>query len=99
VGTGGLGTVPQRGAPLDASNVGHDFHRYVQRAGLPWVRFHDLRHTAATLHLVQGASPRLVMELLGHSQIAVTMNTYSHVLPTRRKKVASRMEAILMAEG
>jgi len=50
-------------------------------AGVPKVRFHDLRHTAATLLLAQGVDPRTIMETLGHSQISLTMNTYAHVLP------------------
>jgi integrase len=87
------------GTPLDATNVGHYFHRIIKRAELPRIRFHDLRHTAASLLLAQGVHPRLVMEILGHSQIALTMNTYSHVMPTLRKEVAVQMEAILTAEA
>jgi integrase len=60
-----------------------------------WLRFHDLRHTCATLLLAQGVHPRLVMEILGHSQIAVTMNTDSHVIPAMQKEVANRMDEIL----
>jgi integrase len=54
---------------------------------------------AASLLLAQGVHPRLVMEILGHSQIALTMNTYSHVIPSLRREVATQMEAILTAEG
>lgn len=50
-------------------------------ADLDWLRLHDLRHACATFLLVNGASPRTVMKTLGHSQIALTMNTYAHVLP------------------
>ena len=59
------------------------------------IRFHDLRHSCATLLLVQGVAPRVVMEILGHSQIAVTMNTYSHVLPALQREAAARLEALL----
>jgi integrase len=59
------------------------------------VRFHDLRHTAATLLLAQGVDPRTIMETLGHSQISLTLNTYSHVLPALQRRAATEMDAIL----
>ena len=62
---------------------------------MPMMRFHDLRHTCATLLLAQGVHPRLVMEILGHSQIAVTMNIYSHVIPAMQRDVANQIDAIL----
>ena len=58
-------------------------------------RGRNSRHTAATLLLVQGVHPRVVMELLGHSQISITMNTYSHVVPALRKEAADQMDAAL----
>ena len=67
----------------------------VGRAGLRRIRFHDLRHTCATLLLAQGVHPRLIMEILGHSQIAITMNLYAHVIPAMQKEVAARMDEIL----
>jgi integrase len=83
------------GHPLDGTVVTHQFHRFLDRAGLPQRRFHDLRHSCATLLLVQGVSPRVVMEILGHSHIAMTMNTYTHVVPELRRDAAQRMEALL----
>jgi integrase len=65
------------------------------KAGMRRVRFHDLRHSCATLLLVQGISPRVVMEVLGHSEIALTMNAYSHVVPELQREAAQRMQAIL----
>jgi integrase len=62
---------------------------------MPRIRFHDLRHSCATLLLVQGVSPRVVMEILGHSDIAMTMNTYSHVVPELQREAASRMDSLL----
>jgi len=59
------------------------------------IRFHDLRHSCATLLLVQGVSPRVVMEVLGHSEIALTMNAYSQVVPELRREAADRIQAIL----
>lgn len=62
---------------------------------LPHLRFHDLRHSAATLLLAQGVHPRFIMELLGHSTISLTMNTYGHVLESMRRETANQMDAIL----
>jgi len=59
------------------------------------IRFHDLRHSCATLLLVQGVAPRVVMEILGHSEIAMTMNTYSHVVPDLQREAANRMDSLL----
>ena len=64
-------------------------------ARLPRIRFHSLRHTAASLLMAQGVHPRVVMEMLGHSTIALTMNTYSHVIPALERDAADRMNAIL----
>lgn len=63
--------------------------------GLPRMRFHDLRHTCATLLLAQGVHARVVMEILGHSQISITMNLYSHVIPAMQQEVAARLDEIL----
>lgn len=76
----------------DSASVG------AQRDG-QHVLFHDLRHTCATLLLLGGVSPRVVMEILGHSQIAVTMNTYGHVLPAMQDEAAGRMDDALGGTG
>jgi integrase len=83
------------GTPLDSRNITRRFQVALERAGLPRLRFHDLRHTAASLMLAQGVPARVVMETLGHSQISLTMNTYSHVVPALQREAADRMEAIL----
>jgi len=83
------------GRPLDGTVVTHQFHRHLARTGLAQRRFHDLRHSCATLLLVQGVSPRVVMDVLGHSQIGLTMNTYAHVIPEMRKEAAERMEELI----
>ena len=83
------------GRPLEGSTVTRMFHRHLDEAGLPQRRFHDLRHSCATLLLVQGVSPRVVMEVLGHSDVGMTLNTYSHVVPQLRRDAADRMEEIL----
>lgn len=91
----GLVFTTNRGRPLDGTVVSHHFHRQLDKAGLAQRRFHDLRHSCATLLLVQGVSPRVVMDVLGHSQIALTMNTYSHVIPELKRDAADRMEELI----
>src|SRR5438874_13504673 len=83
------------GTPLDGTAVTKGFHALLDKAGLPRIRFHDLRHSCATLLLVQGVSPRVVMDILGHSEIAMTMDTYSHVVPELQREAAERMESAL----
>jgi integrase len=83
------------GTALDARNVSRAFRALLLSAHLPTVRFHDLRHTAATLLLAQGVDPRTIMETLGHSQISLTLNTYSHVLPALQADAAAKLDAIL----
>jgi integrase len=87
--TSPIGTAPE------PRNVPREFHVLLAAADLPAVRFHDLRHTAATLLLAQGVDPRTIMETLGHSQISLTLNTYSHVLPALQADAAAKLDAIL----
>lgn len=68
------------------------FEGLLQKARLPRIRFHDLRHTCATLLLGKGVQPKLVQELLGHATISITLDTYSHVLPGMGDRTASAME-------
>ncbi len=91
----GLVFADRFGGPSPARHVIEQFHDALAQAGLRRVRFHDLRHSCATLLLVQGVSPRVVMEVLGHSEIALTMNAYSHVVPELQREAAQRMQAIL----
>jgi len=91
----GLVFANRTGGPTQARHVIRQFHDVLEHAGLRRVRFHDLRHSCATLLLVQGVSPRVVMEVLGHSEIALTMNSYSHVVPELQREAAQRMQAIL----
>lgn len=87
------------GTPLDAISVTRRFQRILRRAGLPHQRFHDLRHACASLLLAQGVPARVVMETLGHSQISLTLNTYSHVVPSLARVAAERMDEMLGGEG
>jgi integrase len=86
----------QTGGPLEPKVLARDYKALLTKADLPaTLRFHDLRHSAATLLLAQGVHPRAIMELLGHSSITVTMNTYAHVLPAMMREAADKMDAIL----
>ena len=77
------------GGPLDAVGLLRNrFHPLLERAGLPRIRFHDLRHTAATLMLLQGINPKVVSERLGHASVAITLDRYSHVLPSMQRDAA-----------
>ena len=67
----------------------------LKRAELPDVRFHDLRHTAATLMLQQGVHQKVVQERMGHSDISMTLNTYSRVLPGMQDEVAGKLDELL----
>lgn len=69
--------------------------KILEAADLLRVRLHDLRHTAASLMLTQGVPARVVMETLGHSQIGLTLNTYSHVSPELSRSAADRVQALL----
>ncbi len=80
------------GNPIDPDAVTHVFQRVIKRTLLPSIRFHDLRHTHATLMLAQGVHPKIVSERLGHSSISITLDTYSHVLPGIQDAVAQSFE-------
>jgi integrase len=83
------------GTPWDHSNVVKHYKSFLQQAGLPNIRFHDLRHTAATMMLQQGVNPKIVQERLGHADITLTLNTYSHVLPAMQEEAAEKMDELL----
>jgi len=92
----GLIFASETGEPLDRRTVTNmKFKPFLKRAGLPPVRFHDLRHTCATLLLTRNVNPKIVSEMLGHATIAITLDTYSHVLPNMRDQAAPAMEAAL----
>lgn len=83
------------GTPMSGGNLNRSFKVLLERAGLPAVRFHDLRHTCATLLLRQGVNPKYVQELLGHADISLTLNVYSHILPDMGDAAAGAMDAAL----
>jgi integrase len=83
------------GSPLDGISVlRYAFHPLLKRAGLPIIRFHDLRHTAATMLLGRGVNVKVVSEMLGHSHISITLSLYGHVLPHMQREAAAAMDAV-----
>jgi integrase len=83
------------GTTLDPSTLGKFFGNTPEKAKLPAVRFHDLRHSAATIALSQGVHPKIVSEMLGHSKISLTLDVYSHSLPTLQVEAADRIASAL----
>jgi integrase len=84
------------GTPMDGDNlVKRSFNPLVDRTQLSRIRFHDLRHTFATLLLTRGTHPKVVQEMLGHADISQTMDTYSHVLPDMQKGAVGEIEQVL----
>jgi integrase len=94
------------GTPLDARDLLRDYYRITRPKpkdkntpppvlGFPQIRFHDLRHSAATLLLAQGVKPRYITELLGHSNVSFTMQVYAHALREVQREVATKMDEIL----
>ena len=83
------------GTPLEPRNITRHFKALLTAARLPNIRLHDLRHSCATLLLAQGVNPRVVMETLGHSQVSLTLNTYTHVLPALQREAAAKIDAVL----
>lgn len=69
-----------RGEPLNPSVVTHNFWKMCAEAGLKGIRFHDLRHTFSSLRLLRWVTPKVISEALGHSSVAFTMDTYSHII-------------------
>ena len=80
--------------PLDPSTLTHNFGRIVKRVGLS-ARFHDLRHTYASLMLAAGVHPKIVSEALGHSTVATTLDIYSHVTPGLQEAASKQLDLVL----
>jgi integrase len=85
----------EAGTPLYGGNVYRAFQRLQARAGLPTIRFHDLRHTCATMLLSARVNLKVVSEMLGHASVAITLDIYSHVLPDMQQDAATVMGTLL----
>lgn len=84
-----------KGDYLRSTPITRAFNRLIAEAGLPTIRIHDMRHTAATLMLASGEHPKIVSERLGHSSISITLDRYSHVSESMQRDAANRLEALL----
>ena len=91
----GLVFTSTAGTVVEPRNLARLFDELTKEAGVRRIRFHDLRHTCASLLLAQGVTPRVVMEVLGHSQLSITMGLYSHVMPTALRAAADAMDRAL----
>ncbi len=83
------------GKPLDPGVVSHNFSRMAKRAGLGAVRFHDLRHTFASLMLLRGAKPKVISEALGHASVGFTMDVYSHIIEGMQADAMALLDEVL----
>jgi integrase len=84
---------------LPLTTLYYSFQALLKQAELPRIRFHDLRHSAATILLSMGVPAKVIQELLGHSQISVTLNTYSHVLPSMQQEAMLKMNEVFKQQS
>jgi integrase len=87
------------GTPVHPKTMSYTFEREIRRAGLPPIRLHDLRHTHATLALRAGVHPRVVQERLGHANVSITLDTYSHVDLDMQAAAAARVAALVVGDS
>ena len=88
-----------KGGPINPDTITHAFKKVVRKIGLDKARFHDLRHTHATLMLKEGIHPKIASKRLGHASINITLDTYSHVLPGMQEDAALAFEKSLSSVG
>lgn len=91
----GLVLTTSVGTPVEYRNVITHFKKVISETGLPNIRFHDLRHSVATLLLSKEINPKIVQEQLGHASIHLTLNTYSHVIKSMRGIAANALEEVV----
>lgn len=83
------------GKPIIPTNLARAFKIDVKKIGLPIIRFHDLRHSHATMLIQQNVNPKIIQERLGHSRIGFTLDIYSHVLPSMQQEVATKLDEMV----
>ena len=91
----GLTFTREYGLPTDRKAIRRDYHRLLRKARLPCIRFHDLRHSSATLQLASGTNPKTVSENIGHARVSTTLDLYAHVMPSTRRAGADALDALL----
>jgi integrase len=90
----------RRGGPIRESRlVQNVFKPLLRSADLPAIRLYDLRHTAATISLIAGVSPKVISEQLGHASVAFTLDVYSHVLPHMQDVAAEKVQALMINDS
>ena len=90
----GLVFCTSNGTPISPRNLVRDFKLFLERHGLPDIRFHDLRHSCASLLAAQGVPVRVAMDILGHTNIATTQNIYTHVFDDAKRQAADAMDKL-----
>jgi integrase len=92
----GLVVVREDGSPVNPQSFSSWFAQHTRAAGLPPIRLHDMRHSYATAALLAGIPAKVVSERLGHANIAVTLDTYLHVLPNMQEKAAEQVAQLIL---
>ena len=86
------------GKPINPNSLSSAWRRFIKQNQLPTIRFHDLRHSHATLMLLQGIHPKIVSERLGHASIGITLDVYSHILPSMQTEAADAIDRLINTE-
>jgi integrase len=86
------------GTPVSPRNLIRHFKIKLEKAGLPEIRFHDLRHTTASILLENNVHPKIVQELLGHSTVTLTLNTYSHIINPLSRVAADTLDGVVSSK-
>jgi len=87
------------GGYMHPNHMGELFRKLLKEAGLPPIHFHDLRHSAASILLCMGVNVKVIQELLGHSDISITLRTYSHLLPSMQQEVVEKWDSVFGKDG
>jgi len=85
-----------KGTPITPRNLSRTWYRLLDRSGLPEIRFHDLRHSHASLLMKLGKHPKIVQERLGHASIKLTLDTYSHIMPNMQEEAAKELGRVIL---
>ena len=85
------------GTPYHPDSLTQKWERFTKRSGIRHIKLHGIRHTHATALMAAGVNPKVVQQRLGHSDVSITLNTYTHVLPSMDKEAAEKIDNILFA--